>query len=271
MSGNLNLDYLYLFLLAIVTSTLSALVGLGGGLLLIPFLVLIFDLPMKYVAGTMLFGMVPYTLVATLRNLKQGYVNFRIGLIMEIGSILGVFAGAHFTAFLPELLLRIILIIIVLYLMLTLQIPSNSPHNYVAICFQKINVIPPFFYLKKLNNSRLSVPALVMVGIVAGGFSGLLGIGGGFLKTPVLIVGVMLPAKTAVGTALFMIMITASFGAANHAYLGHIQYHLGWTIALGMIIGAYLGTAIFKRMPDLRIRKFIFIAMFVAAILIFFK
>jgi uncharacterized membrane protein YfcA len=265
------LNYVLIFLLAVITSTASALVGLGGGLLLIPFIILIFGLPLKYVAGTMLIAMVPYTAVATLRNFKQKYVSVKIGLIMEIGSVIGVISGSTASALIPNLYLKIIFVIIILYLMFTLQIPTNSPYNYIARVFKKINFIPPFFNCKTAGRDRCSIPALIFVGFWAGLFSGLLGIGGGFLKTPVLIVGVLLRPKVAVGTALFMIMITASFGAVNHALLGHIYYQIAAVISLGMMIGAFLGSSFLKRLPEKRIRKYIVIALVVAIVLTFLR
>ena len=110
------MNYLLIFLIAILTSAASACVGLGGGLLLIPFLILIFDLPVKIVAGTMLFAMVPYTAVATWGNLRNDYVNFKIGLVMVIGATVGVVLGAYFTDVFPDLLLKIIFVTIVFYL-----------------------------------------------------------------------------------------------------------------------------------------------------------
>ncbi len=266
-------SYVLIFLLAIVTSAISVVVGLGGGLLLIPLIVLIFDLPLKHVAGTMLFAMVPYTLVAIYRNRQHGYVNFKIGLTMEMGSVTGVMVGAHFSALLPDLELKILFVLVVLYLMVTLRIPNNSPYNYVARLFRLFNHLPPYgrFRISKETTQQLSITALFLVGFLAGVFSGMLGIGGGFLKTPVLLVGVNLPPKMAVGTSLFMIFITGSAGAFTHALLDHINFHIGLTITAGMIIGAYLGTGVFRRLPEQRIKTYIFFAMLVAAILGLFR
>ncbi len=265
------MNCLLVFFISILTSAASATVGLGGGLLLIPFLILILAMPMKYVAGTMLLAMIPYTAVATIGNLKHGYVNYKIGLIMEIGSILGVLSGALFSAIIPNVMLKITFILIVIYLLLTLQMPKDSPYNYIARGFNQINFIPPFIHCKGSNTVRCSIPALILFGIIAGFFSGLLGIGGGFLKTPVLIVGVQLPPKVAVGTALFMIMITAFFGASQHALLGHTDYFIAIIITAGMIIGAYFGTTFLKKTPENRIKKFIFIAILVSGILTLFR
>ncbi len=266
------MNYVLIFLLAILSSTASAMVGLGGGLLLIPFLILIFDLPVKYVAGTMLFAMVPFTLVATIRNFRQGFVNLKIGMIMEAGSVLGVISGANFSTMIPDFALKILFVLVVLYLMFTLKIPSDSPYNYVARVFRVLNHIPPTIKCDPCRgNNRLSIPALILVGMTAGLFSGMLGIGGGFLKTPVLIVGVMLAPKLAVGTALSMIFVTASFGTITHAFLGHIFYPIALIVSAGMIIGAYWGTKIMKTLPEERIKKFIFYAMLAAGVLTFFR
>ncbi len=265
------ISYFLIFILAIFTSTASAMVGLGGGLLLIPLIILIFGLPVKFVAGTMLLAMVPYTAVATLRNFRRGYVNFRIGLVMEIGSIAGVTAGAHLSTMIPNMALKVLFLLIVLYLTITLNIPNDSPYNYVARIFKALNHFPPFLYQNVSESARVSIPALVSIGIVAGLFSGMLGIGGGFLKTPVLIVGIGLPPKIAVGTALFMILITASSGSIWHLYLGHVFYPIALTVAAGMMLGAYWGTGFLKSMPEEKVKKYIFLAMIVAGILTLFR
>ncbi|GAB4336362.1 MAG: sulfite exporter TauE/SafE family protein [Calditrichia bacterium] len=264
------LSYLLIFLIAIASSTISAMVGLGGGLLLIPFILLIFDLPVKFVAGTMLFAMVPYTMVTTFKNLRNGFVNFKIGLLMEVGSITGAVLGANFTHILPETVLKGFLIAIVFYLMVTLRIPKDSPYNYVARAFLAVNKMPPHF-LEKSTEKEISYTALVVFGLIAGIFSGMLGIGGGFLKTPVLIVGVGLASRVAVGTALFMIMITASFGAMTHGYLGDINFPIAISITLGMVLGGYLGSSLLKKQPDERVKKLVFYTMFVAAVMTLFR
>jgi uncharacterized membrane protein YfcA len=265
------LDYIIIFIISVITSAASACVGLGRGLLLIPFLILIFDMPVKIVAGTMLFAMVPYTAVATIRNVKNGYVNFRIGMVMEVGAIVGVLAGAYFSSLFPNLVLKIIFMSIVFYLMVTLRIPADSPYNFIARGFNRLNFIPPFISCKTAKGSRCSIPSLMALGIVAGYFSGLLGIGGGFLNTPVLIVGVLLAPKVAVGTSLFMILLTSLFGAAEHAWLNHIDYVTGSIIAVSMMIGAYLGTHLLKNLPEDKIKLYLFIALFIAGLLTFIR
>ena len=265
------LNYVIILLISIATSTISAMVGLGGGLLLIPFIILFFGLPFKMAAGAMLVAMVPYTAIASIKNFKNGYISFKVGLLMETGSVVGVVLGANFTHLVPDFVLKTIFVSLVLYLMLTLQIPKDSPYNYVARFFNLLNFIPPKLKILPENSGKTSLVALFIVGSIAGFFSGMLGIGGGFLKTPVLIVGLGLAPKIAVGTALFMIMITAFFGASTHIYLGDVNFKLAIAITIGMMIGAYIGSSILKTQPDKRVKRYIFITMFVAGILTLFK
>lgn len=265
------LSYFILFGLALIFSTLSSLAGLGGGLFLIPVLILLFDLPVKFVAGTMLLAMVPYTLVATLRNMRSGLVNFRIGLIMEIGSVAGVLTGARFSDFFPDLVLKIFFFCVAFYMLYSLHAGEKDGRNWVGAAFRKINRIPPFIEEKNLKEPAISIPALVVTGGVAGVFSGMLGIGGGFLNVPTLMIGVGLPSKAAVSTSLFMIIITASFGSASHIALGHVNFLLAGIVAGGMIFGAFFGTGLLKRLPEARIRKIIEAVLAAAAILILFR
>ncbi len=265
------LSYLLIFLISVMTSVASATVGLGGGLLLIPFIVLIFDLPLKVIAGTMLLAMIPYAGVATLRNLKNKYINFKIGFIIEIGSVGGVFTGAYFSGLFPDLILKILFLLVASYLMLTLKIPVDSPYNYISRGFNAFNFIPPFITCRMYSEHRCSIPLLTTVGMIAGFFSGLLGIGGGFMNTPILIVAVGLPPKVAVGTSLFMILITALFGSIEHAYLDHIHFTLAAVIAVGMTIGAYTGTFILEKVEEHKIKKYLLMTMFAATILTLFR
>ncbi len=265
------LPYFSLFCLALIFSTLSSLAGLGGGLFLIPVLILLFDLPVKFVAGTMLLAMVPYTLVATLRNMRKGFVNFRIGLIMEIGSVAGVLIGAHFSDFFPDLVLKLFFFLIAFYMLYSLHSKEQGSRNLVGAAFRKINRIPPFIVEKNLRESAVSIPALVVTGWVAGVFSGMLGIGGGFLNVPTLMIGIGLPSKIAVSTSLFMIIITASFGSASHIALGHVNFLLAGIVAGGMIFGALFGTGLLNRLPETRVRKIIEFVLAAAAVLILFR
>lgn len=253
-------------ILAALLSTLSAISGLGGGIFLIPLMVLLFNLPLKYVAGTMLSAMVPFTAVATFRNIQNKYVNFKIGFLIQSGAVMGVLVGVHYSTILPNLFLKIIFVVVILYLLMSLQVRDKSEFNLAAKIFLLLNPLPPHITTADLPDNRISLPALVILGIIAGFFSGLIGIGGGFMIVPLFIVGMRLPIKIAIGTSLFMILMTSSVGATHHALLHNVRYYLAFTLAVGMIIGATIGTTLLKKISDKKLRNLISIILLLAAV-----
>jgi uncharacterized protein len=260
------LSLLTLAVLAVLLSTLSAISGLGGGIFLIPLMILFFDLPLKYLAGTMLLAMVPFTAVATFKNIQNKYVNFRVGLLLQSGAIVGVIIGSHYAAIFPNYVLKALFVSVVLYLLISLQQKEKSEYNLATQLFLVFNHLPPHITINELPIKGISLSAIVILGFIAGFFSGLLGIGGGFVIVPLFIVGMKLPAKIAVGTSLFMILITSSVGAVHHAILQHIQYQLSFVLAFGMIIGAAIGSNLLKRISEKKLKKVISLILVLAVV-----
>lgn len=258
------------FITIIVLSILSALSGLGGGIFLIPLLILVFDMPVKFVAGTMLLAMVPYTAVASTQNIKNGYVNFKIGFYTLVGSTIGVYIGTVYSPLLPDLFLRISFIFVVAYMFLSLRKKFIDRATIVTDLFNKLNKLAPHISGDS-RGDKISVPGLIFFGLLAGVFSGLLGIGGGFLYVPLLIIGLRFPPKIAIGTSLFMIFITASVGAFRHALLEHILYEKAFILAVGMILGGIIGTKMLKNISEKRLQKTVSIILILAAIATIFR
>jgi len=260
-----------LAILAVLLSILSAMSGLGGGIFLIPLMIFLFKLPLKFAAGTMLLAMVPFTAVATLKNIQNKYVNFKIGFIIQIGAIIGVLVGAQYSAVLPNSVLKAMFLFIVLYLLISLQVKDKSEFNFAAQIYFLLNRLPPHVTIPDLENSRVSFLALVILGSIAGFFSGLLGIGGGFMIVPLFIIGMRLPVKIAVGTSLFMILMTSLVGAIQHAVLDHVRYHLSFILAAGMIIGAATGASLLKKISERKLKKLISLILVLAAVAVILR
>jgi len=262
--------YIIIALLAVLLSVLSSIAGLGGGIFLIPLMIFLFDLPVKYVAGTMLLAMVPFTAMATLQNIRNGYVNFRIGSLVQIGAVIGVLVGVHYSTVFSDIILKITFLSIILYLLISLQFKNRSQFNLATQLFRLLNNIPPHTELRKLD-IRISLTALIILGFLAGFFSGLLGIGGGFMMVPLFMIGIKLPPKIAVGTSLFMILLTSSIGAIQHAALHHIRYELALALAIGMIIGALIGSLLLTKISERRLTKIISFVLLIAAVGVIFR
>lgn len=255
-----------LSVLVVFLSTLSTIAGLGGGIFLIPLIVIFFNLPLKYVAGTILLAMVPFTAVATISNVRNGYVYFRTGLIVQIGAIIGVLIGARYSAVLPNAILKGLFVAVAFYLLISLYVSNRSGFNLAAQLFYRLKVLPPLIERDKTTGEKMSLTALIVIGSISGAMSGLLGIGGGFMFVPLFIAGMRLPIKIAVGTSLFMILLTSSAGAIQHAFLGHIRYDLAFLLAIGMMGGATIGTRVLKKVREPFLMKMILVILLFAVI-----
>src|SRR5690606_843309 len=110
--------------------------------------------------------------------------------------------------------------------------------------FYNLNTLKPRYIIKNHNNHvayRFSAWMVLLFGLMAGTLAGLFGIGGGFLKTPIMLRVFRMPAKIATATALFMIVITSTTGSISHYALDHIHMESAWPIMLGFAAGALGG------------------------------
>lgn len=218
----------------------------------------------------MLLAMVPFTAMATVQNIRNGYVNFQIGFLVQIGAIIGVLIGAHYSTVFSDFILKMAFLTIVLYLLVSLQFKDRSEFNLAAQLFRLLNNLPPTILFKKMDK-RVSLTAMIILGLLAGFFSGLLGIGGGFMIVPLFIIGMRLPTKIAVGTSLFMILLISAVGAAQHALLHHLRLELAMVLAIGMIFGALIGSSLLTRIPERRLSKIISFVLLMGAVGVIFR
>jgi len=223
-----------LFLTLLIGLTAS-LVGIGGGVFLVPLFNLLMGLKMREAVGTSLFVIFFIAFTASYSYWRRKLVSWRIGLIMEGGSGPGAFLGSLASHYLPSSLVKIAFIALL---------------TYVAVRMWRREEGGERIYYRKLN-----VPWLLAIGFAAGFLSGLLGIGGGVVKVPILTILVGLPMHSAVATSEFMIVITTLTGALTHGFLGDIVYINGLLIAPCVIIGSFLGSKLSVRLKRGTLRK----------------
>lgn len=140
---------------------------------------------------------------------------------------------------------------------------EHSPHRFVVW----LSGIGPVFQ-REHNGATYAVSAgaALFFGGVSGVVAGLFGIGGGFLKTPIMVRVFRMPAKVAVATALFMIVFTSATSICSHWALGHIELTHGIPVVIGFIFGAVLGNLFKGRISDHHIERHIAIGLLLAAI-----
>ncbi len=262
--------------IGIVAGIVGALSGLGGGVILIPALSLLMNIPIEYAAGASLIATIATSSGAASAYVKDKLTNIRIGMSLEIattlGAIVGALAAAYiysrslekvvFVAFGIVLLLSVIHSVIVYKRKKPLRLKSDSS--------TKLFQLKGSYYDKsskkivKYHGSRWWLGEGIMG--IAGIMSGFLGIGSGTLKVLGMDWAMGLPMKVTTSTSNFMIGVTAAAGSAIYFVAGYIQPFLLAPTVIGILMGSYLGSKFLEKMRTREVRMIFTIILLIAGI-----
>lgn len=250
-----------LFIVAYLAGLLGALTGLGGGIVIIPVLVLIFHVDIHYAMGASLISVIATSSGTALAYLREGYTNLRIGMFLETGAVIGAFFGALLVAVLPTSIIAIIFSLVLIfsaYLTWRRQEdtePVRASHP-LAIALKLEGTYPNLKGEKQFYQVQ-NVPWAWTLMTIAGGLSGLLGIGSGALKVLAMDQAMRLPYKVATTTSNFIIGITAAVSAGVYFQHGYIDPILTAPVMIGIIFGSFSGAKLLMRI-NVRILRLIF-------------
>ena len=236
---------------------IGALTGLGGGVVIIPLLVLLFHVNMHFAMGASLVSVMATSSGTTAAYLREGYTNLRIGLFLEIAAVIGALVGASLIAFVSKTFLSFIFIgILFISAYLTLR-RKEEQENYTTshVWAQRFRLDGTYPDRDKIKPYKVqNVPAAFLVMCIAGILSGLLGIGSGALKVLAMDQTLKLPYKVATTTSNFMIGITAAVSAGIYFAKGYINALVTFPVLLGVIAGSYCGAKLLTRIPHQKLR-----------------
>lgn len=288
-------QYILLVCLGFGIGLLSGLFGVGGGFLLVPMLNIIFDIPYNIAVGSSLCQMVGTSAAASLKHRSHGNIDVKLVLFILIGSIGGTEVGARILLMFREAgsifirgfsVSKMYLWIDIIYVMLLIAVgpvmfiesrkarkrPPRGGLVETAVSrrFKSIS-IPPVTSLSFSGIETVSVPALIFLGFCMGMLSGLLGVGGGFVITPVMIYLVGVPTHVAIGSGLLQILFTAAYGGVTHFFKGNVDFILVGCILAGSLAGAPIGATISKKLRGAHIRYYFSWIVFTAAAVLVLK
>jgi uncharacterized membrane protein YfcA len=266
--------------------------GMGGGWMVTPGLNIL-GFPMAFAIGTDMAQMSGLSVTSTMRHGKFGNVDYKLGLIMVVGTVAGIEAGAQMIMWL-ERIGKIDLYVRLGYLALLALIATlvftdvakrrkkeiearASGKNLDALAtgiewhktLHKIK-LPPVVHFKRAG-IRCSAWLPIMVSFFNGWLAGVLGIGGGLIRMPALIYLVGCPTHIAVGTDLFEVAISGLYGAASYSYKGRTELLAAIIMMVGAAIGAQIGSVATKYAKGYGIRVFFGVAVIGCAVSIVFK
>ncbi len=226
---------------------IGALTGLGGGVVIVPLLTSVFGVDIRYAVGASLVSVIATSLGAASTYIKQGYTNLRLGMFLEVATVVGAIVGALIATKVSVKSLTIILAIVLLYSAYLsqqpkLEEPENQSEDNLASYFQLSGAYPTPSGL--IPYQVHSVPGGFLVMFIAGITSGLLGIGSGAFKVLAMDNVMRIPFKVSTTTSNFMIGVTGAASAGVYLARGYIDPGLSMPVMLGVLPGAFLGARI---------------------------
>ncbi|HLW83100.1 MAG TPA: sulfite exporter TauE/SafE family protein [Candidatus Acidoferrales bacterium] len=232
---------------ALVAGLLGSLTGLGGGIVIVPLLVLVFRVNIHYAAGASLISVIATSSGAAAAYVREGYSNVRIGMFLEVATTLGALLGAFLVAKVSPNAIAIIFALVLLfsaYLTLRKQpdIHDTRPPDRLAERLRMNGDYPTAH--GKVSYTVRRVPIGFLVCHAAGILSGLLGIGSGPLKVLGMDQAMEVPFKVSTATSNFMIGVTAAASAGIYIHRGYVDPALAMPVMLGVLAGAFLGARI---------------------------
>jgi len=281
-----------LIILGLGVGIIGGFFGMGGGWMVTPGLNIL-GFPMAFAIGTDISHMAGNSLISTMRHAKFGNVDYRLGLIMTIGTVCGFETGAQMIMWLErigkvDVAVRsgyLALLALIAWLVFA-DISKRKRKDREARAagksldalatgiewhrtFHKIR-IPPVIHFKKAG-IRCSAWLPISVSFMTGWLAGILGIGGGLIRMPALIYLIGCPTHIAVGTDLFEVVISALYGCASYTYKGRTELVAAMIMLVGASIGAQIGSVATKYVRGYGIRVFFGIAVVGCGVSIAFK
>jgi uncharacterized membrane protein YfcA len=269
----------FLFLGAIVAGYLGALLGLGGGFLLVPLMTVLLGVDIRIAIAVSIIAVVATSTGSGAASVRRGVANTRLGMFLEVATSAGAIGGAFLALALGGALLLILFGIALLCAIPFMIRPLGPPD--AGIKHPLSEVLSPGRL--RLNGhyedaSGRLVPYHVHrpgLGFALSGFagliSGLLGIGGGIVKVPTMHAIMGVPIKVATGTSAFMIGVTASAAALVYFARGTVDPLLASSAAIGVVVGTRFGGRMQERMDTAGLVRVFAVVLALVALTMFLK
>ncbi|MEE9288107.1 MAG: sulfite exporter TauE/SafE family protein [Bacteroidota bacterium] len=231
----------------VITGIIGGLFGVGGGIFLIPFLVLLFDVPMHQAIATSIVAVIATSSAAASVNVDRRFTNIRLGVLLETGTTAGAVLGGITANVLSEAVLSRLFggLIFVVAILMARRLWQRA-YSRTETGPSERGKLGASYFDPALNEEvryRVSrIPAGLGVSFLAGNISGLLGIGGGIIKVPMMTLLCGLPMKAAAATSNFMIGVTALASVFIYYANGHVHAMLTGASVVGVLGGSLVGT-----------------------------
>ncbi len=267
-------EFLFLFLVAIFAGFFGALVGIGGGVIIVPALTLLFHLPIHMAIAASIVSVIATSIAGARSYVDQQITNVRLGMFLEISTTGGALIGALIGVLMHGYVLSLIFGALIFYMAIMSYRSRNKEEKmidsgaYDAIRLdgiaKKLQLEGTYHDEALGRDVRYNATKPIegsVVASLAGVGSGLLGIGGGVIKVAAMNTMMSIPMKASVATSKFMIGVTAATSAVVYFIAGGINVYVVAPVALGTMLGATGGSIVMNKLHSKVIKMIFFILM----------
>ncbi|HYY91005.1 MAG TPA: sulfite exporter TauE/SafE family protein [Candidatus Dormibacteraeota bacterium] len=253
-------EVVVILLVSVAAGFVGALFGLGGGVLIIPFLTLVEGVPVPLAVGASLVSVVATSSSSAATYVRDHLTNIRIGMFLEIGAVAGAITGAFVAAYLPTAILFVLFGLLLLYATVVMikgrrvDFPPGVNPDKASRLLSLGSVYEELSKKEAVKYEMTRTPITLFITYFAGIVSGLLGIGGGLINVPTMNLVGKLPMKVASATSNFMIGVTAAASSTVYLFRGDVNPLLTAPLIIGVAGGAIVGTRILKLTPPTQVK-----------------
>ena len=235
---------------SLVAGFLGSLTGLGGGVVLVPLLTVLFHVDIRYAIGASLVSVIATSSGAAAAYVKEGFTNIRIGMFLEIATTSGALLGAFVALMVPTPAIAVIFGAVLLYSAYLSGrpqpvVPEDDHPDPLATRLRMNGSYPSLDGPRSYYVHRVPAGFSLMFG--AGALSGLLGIGSGAVKVLAMDQAMKIPFKVSTTTSNLMIGVTAAASAGVYLNRGYVDPGLAMPVTLGVLAGSLLGTQVLAK------------------------
>ena len=274
--------------IALLVGLLTGIFGVGGGFLMTPALIILVSIPGPIAVGTGLVNFFANSSLGIVKRFGSGTIAPKIAMIVGGGSMVGVMLGSWLLESLNKIpdvvikgreqsILEIVLMTVFLLLLTGIAIFMYWDVRYASRLRTEDEIhvgllarikLPPYGDFQTLDQPRLSISALFILGVLGGVLTGLLGIGGGVIMLPALIYLVGLHTHKAAGTSLLLVWIASLAGAVGNLFIGNVDWILLAILLAGGMLGTWVGTHLAMLINSHNTRKYFILVLILAILLV---
>ena len=259
---------LVLLPISVLAGFLGSLLGLGGGVVIVPVLTLVFGVDIRYAVAASLISIIATSSGAAASFLKDHLTNVRLAIFLEIGTVFGAMTGFFLAGRLNSSSLFLAFGCFLLFSAVMMfrqkkdaRAEINRPWSEKLGLHSKFPEKKQWIHYKVTN-----VPLGLFIMYIAGAFSAILGIGSGIFKVLAMDGVMKIPIKVSTATSNFMIGVTAAASAGAYFLRGDIRPEIAPPVAIGIIIGSWLGAKVMPKLNASAIRKAFIVVMLIVAV-----